>query len=186
MTKLEKLGLRMDSCCEITFDDVELDEKDMFGREGNGFNRVKEEFDHERFLVALTNYGTAMCAFEDARATPTSACSLARLLVVSVDSGKIRPHGDQIKPMKNMLYEAAWKVDNGTITSGDAAMCKYFCANAAFEVVDSAMQVLGGVGIAGNHRISRFWRDLRVDRVSGGSDEMQILTLGRAVLKQYR
>lgn len=50
MTKLEKLGLRMDSCCEITFDDVELDEKDMFGREGNGFNRVKEEFDHERFL----------------------------------------------------------------------------------------------------------------------------------------
>ncbi|STM08296.1 crotonobetainyl-CoA dehydrogenase [Escherichia coli] len=39
-----------------------------------------------------------------------------------------------------MLYEAAWKADNGTITSGDAAMCKYFCANAAFEVVDSAMQ----------------------------------------------
>ena len=39
----------------------------MFGREGNGFNRVKEEFDHERFLVALTNYGTAnVCAFEDA------------------------------------------------------------------------------------------------------------------------
>ncbi|MCL7660473.1 crotonobetainyl-CoA--carnitine CoA-transferase, partial [Klebsiella pneumoniae] len=45
VTKLEKLSLRMDSCCEITFDDVELDEKDMFGREGNGFNRVKEEFD---------------------------------------------------------------------------------------------------------------------------------------------
>lgn len=40
--------------------------KTCFGREGNGFNRVKEEFDHERFLVALTNYGTAMCAFEDA------------------------------------------------------------------------------------------------------------------------
>ncbi|XPE61109.1 hypothetical protein ACNKHT_00245 [Shigella flexneri] len=33
----------MDSCCEITFDDVELDEKSMFGREGNGFNRVEEK-----------------------------------------------------------------------------------------------------------------------------------------------
>ena len=41
VNKLEKLGLRMDSCCEITFDDVELDEKDMFGREGNGFNRER-------------------------------------------------------------------------------------------------------------------------------------------------
>ncbi|MBM0902122.1 acyl-CoA dehydrogenase family protein, partial [Escherichia coli] len=67
-----------------------------------------------------------------------------------------------------------------------AAFCKYFCTNAASEVEDSAMRVLDGAGIAGNHRSSRVWRDLRVDRVSGGSEEMQILTLGRAVLKQYR
>ena len=147
----------------------------------------KEEFDHERFPVALTNYGTAMCAFEDAARYANQRVQFGGgYWSFPVDSGKIRPHGDQIKLHENMLYEAAWKADNGTITSGDAAMCKYFCANAAFEVVDSAMQVLGGVGIAGNHRISRFWRDLRVDRVSGGSDEMQILTLGRAVLKQYR
>ncbi|CAA0079175.1 protein of unknown function [Escherichia coli] len=81
MTKLEKLGLRMDSCCEITFD-VELDEKDMFGREGNGFNRVKEEFDHERFgSPDQLRYGDAPLKMW--RATPTSVCSLARLLVVS-------------------------------------------------------------------------------------------------------
>ncbi|HAV7665650.1 TPA: crotonobetainyl-CoA--carnitine CoA-transferase, partial [Escherichia coli] len=187
VTKLEKLGLRMDSCCEITFDDVELDEKDMFGREGNGFNRVKEEFDHERFLVALTNYGTAMCAFEDAARYANQRVQFGEAIGrFQLIQEKFAHMAIKLNSMKNMLYEAAWKADNGTITSGDAAMCKYFCANAAFEVVDSAMQVLGGVGIAGNHRISRFWRDLRVDRVSGGSDEMQILTLGRAVLKQYR
>ncbi|MDI8106973.1 acyl-CoA dehydrogenase family protein, partial [Salmonella enterica subsp. enterica serovar Anatum] len=49
-----------------------------------------------------------------------------------------------------MLLEAAWKADNGTITSGDAAMCKYFCANAAFEVVDTAMQVLGDDNASAN------------------------------------
>ena len=64
--------------------------------------------------------------------------------------------------------------------------CKYFCANAAFEVVDSAIQVLGGVGIAGEHRIARFGVIYALTVVSGGSDEMQILTLGRAVLKRYR
>jgi alkylation response protein AidB-like acyl-CoA dehydrogenase len=53
----------------------------------------------------------------------------------------------KLNSMKNMLLEAAWKADNGTITSGDAAMCKYFCANAAFEVVDSAMQVLVALGL---------------------------------------
>ncbi|MFV0508264.1 MAG: acyl-CoA dehydrogenase family protein [Shewanella algae] len=39
--------------------------------------------------------------------------------------------------------------------------------------------------MTGEHRISRFWRDLRVDRVSGGSEEMQVLTLGREVLREY-
>ena len=44
---------------------------------------VKEEFDHERFLVALTNYGTAMCALKTQRVTPTNAYSLAKRSVVS-------------------------------------------------------------------------------------------------------
>ncbi|XPE54916.1 hypothetical protein ACNKHW_00235 [Shigella flexneri] len=75
MTKLESLACPWDSCCEITFDDVVLTNKEMSGRGGNGFNRVKEEFDHERFLVALlTTYGDVRPS-QDARATPTSACS---------------------------------------------------------------------------------------------------------------
>ncbi len=65
-------------------------------------------------------------------------------------------------------------------------MAKYYCAHAAFEVVDNALQVLAGVGITGEHRVQRMFRDLRVDRVSGGTDEMMILTAGRAALKEYR
>ncbi|XPE66823.1 acyl-CoA dehydrogenase family protein [Shigella flexneri] len=57
--------------------------------------------------------------------------------------------------MKNMLYEAAWKARQRHHHLWRSSDVQYFCANAAFEVVDSAMQVLGGVGIAGNHRISR-------------------------------
>lgn len=187
LSKLEKLGLRMDSCCEIVFDNVELEEKDMFGREGNGFNRVKEEFDFERFMVAATNYGTAYCAFEDAARYANQRVQFGEAIGrYQLIQEKFAHMAIKLNSMKNMLYEAAWKYDNGLMTSGDAAMCKFHCANAAFEVVDSAMQVMGGMGIAGGHRLGRFWRDLRVDRVSGGTDEMQILTLGRAVLKKYK
>lgn len=185
--KLSKLGLKMDSCCEIYFDNVELEEKDMFGKEGNGFNRVKEEFDFERFLVGCTNYGVALCAFEDAAKYANQREQFGEKIGrFQLIQEKFAHMAMKITNMRNMLYEAAWKFDNGIMSSGDAAMCKYYCAHAAFEVVDDAMQVLGGVGVAGDHRISRFWRDLRVDRVSGGTDEMQILTAGRAVLKQYR
>lgn len=185
--KLTKLGLKMDSCCEIYFDRVELEEKDMFGREGNGFNRVKEEFDAERFLVGCTNYGVALCAFEDAAKYANQREQFGEKIGrQQLIQEKFALMAIQLKHMRNMLYETAWNADRGKMDSGDAAMCKYYCANAGFQVVDSAMQVLGGIGVAGDHRVARFWRDLRVDRISGGSDEMQILTAGRAVLKKYR
>ena len=53
-------------------------------------------------------------------------------------------------------------------------------------VIDQALQILSGVGITGEHRVQRFYRDIRVDRVSGGTDEMMILAAGRAALKEYR
>ena len=183
---LDKLGLRMDSCSDVYFDEVELDESDIFGTEGNGFRRGIKDFDFERFLVAASDYAVALSAFEDA----------ARYANVRVQFGK--PIGrfqlNQLKfaemaiklnAMKNMVYEAAWHYDHDEMTATQAAMCKYYCVNAAFDVVDDAMQVMGGVGVAGDHRIQRIWRDLRVDRVSGGTDEMMILTVAKGVLRQY-
>ena len=95
----------------------------------------------------------------------------------------------KLDSMRNMLYEAAWNADTnlgGDVDAGQAAMCKYFCANASFEVVDDAMQVMGGIAVASEHRINRIWRDLRVDRVSGGTDEMMILTASKNAIKAYR
>jgi crotonobetainyl-CoA dehydrogenase len=187
LEKLDKLGQRMDSCCEVYFDNVELEEKDMFGTEGNGFNRVTEEFDFERFIVGCVDYGMALCAFEDAAKYANQREQFGKKIGrFQLTQDKFAHMGIKIRNMRNLLFESAWKYDNGEINSGDAAMCKYYCANAGFEVADAAMQVLGGVGIAGDHRISRIWRDLRVDRVSGGTDEMQILTAAKSVLKQYR
>jgi crotonobetainyl-coA dehydrogenase len=184
---LHKLGLRMDSCAEIYFDDVELEESDLFGTEGNGFMRGVKDFDLERFLVALTNYGQAYCAFEDAavyanqRVQGGKAIARHQLIQEKFANMKVR-----LTNMRNMLFEIAWKADNDRLGRGDCSMAKYYCSHAAFDVVDDALQVLAGVGITGEHRVQRFYRDLRVDRVSGGTDEVMLLTAGRAALKEYR
>ena len=184
---LHKLGLRMDSCAEVYFDDVELEESDLFGSEGNGIMRGVADFDLERFLVALTNYGQAYCAFEDAakyanqRVQGGQAIARRQLIQLKFADMQVR-----LTNMRNMLFEIAWKHDVGKLGRGDCSMAKYYCSHAAFEVVDDALQILAGVGITGDHRVQRFFRDLRVDRISGGTDEMMILTAGRAALKNYR
>ena len=49
-------------CCEVYMDNVELEEKDIFGKEGNGFTRGINDFNFERWLVGACDYGTAICA----------------------------------------------------------------------------------------------------------------------------
>ncbi|SPT75361.1 Crotonobetainyl-CoA dehydrogenase [Arcanobacterium haemolyticum] len=184
---LAKLGLRMDSLAELYFDNVELEESDIFGTEGNAFMRGVKDFDQERFLVALTNYGTALCAFEDAAkyanqriqgGKPLAAHQLIQLKFADMKVA--------ITNMRNMLYEIAWKQGRGELGRGDCSMAKYYCSQASTMVIDQSLQVLSGVAITGEHRLQRFYRDIRVDRISGGTDEMMILTAGKQTLRQYR
>jgi crotonobetainyl-CoA dehydrogenase len=184
---LEKLGLRMDSCCEIYFDQVELREQDMFGQEGQGFARTVADFDLERFLVAACDYGWALCAYEDAlryaNQREQGGQAIGRYQLVQDKIARMRI---ALSSMRAMVYETAWKADNGLLGKGDASMVKLHCTRAAADVVDDAIQILGGIAVTGAHRVARFYRDLRVERISGGTDEMMVLTVARAALKEYR
>lgn len=189
LSPLPKLGLRMDSCCEVYLDDVELEEKDIFGKEGSGFNRGIGDFNFERWLVGACDYGTAIAAYEDALRHANIREAFGKTIGrFQLNQIKVAHMTIALTNMKNMLYEAAWNADmnGGSFDPGEAAMCKYYCANASFDVVDDAMQIMAGVAVAGEHRIQRIWRDLRVDRVSGGTDEMMILTTAKSALKKFR
>jgi crotonobetainyl-CoA dehydrogenase len=184
---LDKLGLRMDSCSDVYLDNVELEEKDIFGTEGNGFSRGIGDFDMERFLVGASDYGMALSAFEDAAKYANIRVQFGKPIGrFQLNQLKFAEMAIKLNAMKNLLYETAWAFDNGEMTSAQAAMCKYFCANASFFVVDNSMQVMGGISVAGDHRVQRIWRDLRVVRISGGTDEMMILTIAKGVLRQYK
>ena len=189
LSPLHKLGLRMDSCCEVYMDNVELEEKDIFGKEGNGFARGINDFNFERWLVGACDYGTAIAIYEDACRHANQRIAFGKPIGrQQLNQLKVAEMAIKLKNMKNMLYETAWDADNndGKFDPGASAMCKYYCANAAFSVVDAGMQVLAGVAVAGEHRAQRIWRDLRVDRVSGGTDEMMILTASKNAIKAYR
>ena len=188
LSPLPKLGLRMDSCCEVYLDNVELEESDIFGKEGNGFMRGVSDFNFERWLVGACDYGTAICSFEDAMKHANTRIAFGKPISrFQLNSLKITEMCIKLTNMRNMLYEAAWMDNNGgDFDPAMAAMCKYYCANASFEVTDDAMQVMGGIAVASEHRINRIWRDLRVDRVSGGTDEMMILATSKGACKAYK
>ena len=63
---------------------------------------------------------------------------------------------------------------------------KHTALLAALEVIDDAIQIIGGLGYTNDARVSRLWRDVRCERIGGGTDEIMIYIAGRQILKAFR
>ncbi|MEG2096649.1 MAG: acyl-CoA dehydrogenase family protein [Pseudoflavonifractor sp.] len=183
---MEKMGIWMENVNDIWFDNVEIEEKDMFSFEGNGLMATSKGFDYERLIDAFNAYGQALCAYED-------ACRYANQRVVAgKEIGKlqlIQNHimemATRIYTMRDLLLHFAWNKDNGILRREEASIAKQYCSESANIVADHALQILGGIGFCG-HRVSRIYRDLRITRISGGTGEIQTVIASKQILKRYR
>jgi alkylation response protein AidB-like acyl-CoA dehydrogenase len=184
---LHKIGLKTGRFFEVYLEDVELEESALIGVEGNGFMQLMKNFEIERLMLVAMGVGMAEAAFEE----------VARYCNVREQFGKpigffqivqeyLTDMRIKIENMKNLLYKTAWKKDKGISIQIDSALAKRYCALASFEVIDTCMQLMGGIGYTEESRISRMWLDIRHLRMAGGTDEIMVHIGGRQLLKQYR
>jgi alkylation response protein AidB-like acyl-CoA dehydrogenase len=82
-----------------------------------------------------------------------------------------------------MTYRAAWLMDQGAMSDGDAAMAKISSTEMLQFVSDEAIQILGGMGLMRELPLERIWRDARVDRIWDGTSEIQRHILSREMLR---
>ena len=90
------------------------------------------------------------------------------------------------KNMRNMVLQTAWQADRKEPLRVTSSPAKLYCARTALEVIDDAIQIMGGLGYTNDARVSRLWRDVRCERIGGGTDEIMIYIAGRQILKAYR
>ena len=183
---LVKIGWHQISNCEVYFDNVELEESAMVGKEGYGFIHLMKNFEIERLVIAAYACGMARCAYEDAVRYANQRQQFGQSIgQFQMIQEKIVDMAIQIENMHNFICKVAWQNDNNESLRVTSALCKRFCAKAAGEVIDAAMQVMGGVGYTEDVRISRLWRDVRITRMAGGTDEIMVYIAARQILKEY-
>ena len=185
MEKLDKIGNNMCGTYEVHLDNVECEESDLVGVEGKGFYQLMKNFEVERLTICAANVGMARCAYDEAvkyagqREQFGKSIGTFQLIQEKIVDMKIK-----IENMQNMLYKAAWKKMNGESISIDSSLVKRYTGQAAFQVIDDAMQIMGGIGYTHDCRISRLWRDQRVYRIMAGTEEIMVHTAGRALIKE--
>jgi acyl-CoA dehydrogenase len=83
-----------------------------------------------------------------------------------------------------LTYRAAWRRDVQKLrATREAAMAKMTATESAQRVIDSAVQLFGGRGVARGETVERLYREIRALRIYEGATEVQRLIIGRDVLE---
>jgi len=168
----------------LNFDDCRVHENQVLGEVDRGFDVANEWLAATRLSVAACSLGQAQRAQEmsvDWAATRKQfGQTIGRFQGVSF---KLADMALAIKAAELLTLEAAWKLDQGTMTDSDAAMAKLHATETLAMVTDEAIQIHGGMGLMDELPLERFWRDARVERIWEGTSEIQRHIISRALLR---
>lgn len=183
--KLSKVGNNMCGTYEVHLDNVECEESDLVGEECKGFYQLMKNFEVERLTICAANVGMARCAYDEALRYAAQREQFGKPIgTFQLIQEKLVDMRIKIENMQNLLYKTAWKKMQGESIMIDSSLVKRYTGKAAFEVIDDAMQIMGGIGYTDDCRISRLWRDQRVYRIMAGTEEIMVHTAGRAIVKE--
>ncbi len=180
---LDKIGYKANDTSELFFNDVRVPTANLLGtEEGNGFYQLMEQLPQERLLIA----NQAICCIE-------------RALKLTIDYVKERKaFGKAIIDFQNTQFKLAeLKTDatvarvftdncvaehlEGRLDATKASMAKYWLTDLQCKVMDECLQLFGGYGYMNEYPIARMFRDARVQRIYGGTNEIMKLLIARSL-----
>ena len=180
-----KMGIRMTSTAQLSFDDVTVPLENLVGEEGKGFYHVLEFFDESRVEIAATALGVAQGALDRALAYGVEREQFGtRLVDMPVIQHKIADMATEIEAARLLTYKAAWNYDQGRIDPGLTSMAKYVAARAACMVSDEAIQIMGGYGYTLEYEVERFYRDAKIAEIYEGTKEIQKNTIASQIIRK--
>jgi acyl-CoA dehydrogenase len=181
--KLDKIGQKSNDTSELFFDDVKVPASALIGpEEGKGFYQLMQQLPQERLLIAVQ----AMARIE-------------RALEVTVDYVKNRQaFGMPISSFQNTQFELAECKTEATIArvfvdhcierhlaeqldTVTASMAKYWLTDLQCTIIDRCLQLHGGYGYMNEYPIARMYRDARVERIYGGTNEIMKVLIARTL-----
>jgi acyl-CoA dehydrogenase len=158
---------------------------ELIGEAGQGFKLAMRNLDIFRTTVAGAAIGFARRALAEALARAKDRKMFgARLADLQMTQAKLADMATSIEAAALLTYRSAWKKDstNGKTTK-EAAMAKMYATEMAQEVVDAAVQILGGLGVKSGHPVERLYREVRALRIYEGATEVQKVIIARELLR---
>jgi len=179
---LEKVGRHAQDTAELFFRDVKVPVENLLGEEGKGFYYLMHNLPQERLIIALGAFVAAESAFEQTVAYCKERTAFGRPI------GKFQNTRFKLAEMKTeleigriFLDECIMLQNEQKLTQEKAAMAKWWCTDVAVRVIDQCLQFHGGYGYMLEYPIAKFYLDVRVDPIHGGTNEIMKEIIGRSM-----
>ncbi len=179
--RLEKLGMHASDTALLAFQDVRVPSSAVLGEVGKGFYHIMWELQGERLIGAAGCVAAAQRVFDETLAYAKDRTAFGRPIGgFQVTRHKVAEMATKIETARQLVYATAWRFMNGEYPVREISMAKLHAARVAVEVADECIQIHGGAGYMKEVGIERVWRDMRLNRIGAGTDEIMLDVIGRS------
>ena len=178
---LEKMGMLSSDTGELAFEDFRVPADSVLGQVGKGFYHISWELQSERLVAAAGSNASAERLLESAIEYAKDRNAFGRPIgKFQAIRHKIADMATRIEASKQFTYSVAWRVNNGEYPVREISMAKLLSAQMACDVADQVIQIHGGYGYMKEYEVERHYRDIRLNRIGAGTDEVMLEVIGRS------
>jgi alkylation response protein AidB-like acyl-CoA dehydrogenase len=179
--RLQKLGMHASDTALLAFDEVRVPADNVLGDVGKGFYLIMWELQGERMIGAAGAVAGAQRVFDRTLEYAKERTAFGRPIgSFQVIRHKFAEMATKIEAARQLVYTTAWRFENGEYPVREITMAKLNASRIAVEVADECLQIHGGAGYMKEYGIERVWRDLRLNRIGAGTDEIMLEVIGRS------
>jgi isovaleryl-CoA dehydrogenase len=182
--KLDKLGMRGSSTCELVFEECQVPAENMLGALDQGTRVLMSGLDYERAVLAGGPLGLMAAALDitlpyiHERKQFRHAIGTFQLM-----QAKVANMYASLNASRAYVYAVCRSCDAGRCTRQDAAAAILFAAEHATQVALEAIQALGGNGYINDYPAGRLLRDAKLYEIGAGTQEIRRMLIGRELFR---
>ncbi|MEM6580379.1 MAG: acyl-CoA dehydrogenase family protein [Pseudomonadota bacterium] len=169
----KKQGWWASDTATLYFDDVRVPVSNLIGEENQGFLVIMTNFNGERMAMAALMEAFGRVCLEEAvnwaRDRNTFGKRLADHQVIRHKIAQMKQKLNATQAYIRACYES---MEAGNPNPGDIALLKVQASETMEFCAREAMQILGGIGYMRGNRVERIYREVRVNAIGGGSEEI--------------
>jgi acyl-CoA dehydrogenase len=170
---LDKVGWHASDTAELVFEDVEVDESAILGNLGEGWGQAAANLNWERLMLTLTSLAGARMCYQASLKYSTEREAFGKKIGAF---GSIKRYLTEMQRKihlgESLAHHALDLLLSGKDCRTFVAMAKRMVCDDAVWIADKAIQIHGGYGYTTEFSPERWWRDLRLMPIGGGTSEI--------------